>query len=87
MQAALFLQDFTSFDLSPQFRSISGTSSGINTVFQILLQPEPSAGFEYSWRTMDDVLAGDAGQFQPVIWYEWVSVRVHVYGLPFTRLT
>ncbi len=56
MQAALFLQDFTAFDLSPQFRSINGTSSGINTVFQILLQPEADTGFEYIWKQMDDPL-------------------------------
>lgn len=60
VQAALFLQDFTSFDVSPQFRSINGTSSSLNTVFQILLQPEPGTGFQYSWKQMDEPL----GQFQ-----------------------
>lgn len=62
MQAALFLQDFTSFDLSPGFRSTNGTTAGINTVFQILLQPEPGTGFEWVWRQMDE----DHSQLYPI---------------------
>ncbi len=64
LQAALFLQDFTSFDLSDQSRSINGTSSGINTVFQILLQPEPGTGFEWVWTQMDDAVLGGLDQSQ-----------------------
>lgn len=54
VQAALFMQDGNSFDLSPQSRSTNGTSAGINTVYQILLQPEPGIGFEWVWRQMDE---------------------------------
>ena len=66
MQAALFLQDFTSFDLCLQFRLTNGTTAGINTVFQILLQPESGIGFEYVWSRMDEAHQLDQSQLYTI---------------------